>query len=707
MARDVPLSNELTRLYYESESDPDFVTVSGRFHLTSDADLADLIEADGRLRLRLHLPVDLDRYLTAVPDLEHRRDPLDAAIDMALRRVAQTGRADQHAIDALIESFPRLERPIREAAALNNAVWSTARIRGDIVESNARDLPCDFGPVMQDDRHRYELTELLGEGAFGQVYLAVDRQLSEEDHPALVSIKLLAGYDRSPWARRQLIDEANKARRINHANVVLVLDRGVSDRDEDFIVYEYVAGGDLARWAHRGDEARTARHLVQLMLKIARGVHAAHMAGLVHCDLKPGNIMLTAEAEPKVADFGIAIRTDEQMHALHGQAEEEVRPLGNLAFMSPEQFRMEPGALTIPSDVFALGGMLFWMLTGELPNGATPEEIKATHDPVTGRASPPPVSARRSDADRDLDAICRRAMAVKPEQRYSSAGSFADDLESWLRLEPIPWMRPSPLRRARLWIRRRPGLAASLGVVTILLIAGVFALQNILVTQARLETEKSVRRQFTAELTTYMVDFDLLVEGGELPNELLSNLWLVEWLYGTTTLGQGLDRRDVWNRRIDVIRQYVDKAIDDGRADHLDTLIWETALAFWLIRNGAYDEAEQHLDRVRGVWARIIPSSDPWLADLAAMDSSLVVFRTASAEHVERDELNELRIDHSPRLQRAARRFDRTHRGSPVHRMVLDALVDLYGPRLLDDDERVDEFRTQRKAFDADDADRP
>ena len=119
------------------------------------------------------------------------------------------------------------------------------------------------------------------------------------------------------------------------------------------------------------------RQAAAFIERIARGVHAAHMAGLVHCDLKPNNVVLSVAGEPKVADFGIAIRATDPgpaVAALDESGDDE--PLGNLAFMSPEQFRMEPGALTIPSDVYALGGMLYWMVTGELPNGSTPEEIR-------------------------------------------------------------------------------------------------------------------------------------------------------------------------------------------------------------------------------------------------------------------------------------------------------------------------------------------
>ena len=108
----------------------------------------------------------------------------------------------------------------------------------------------------------YELRDLLGEGSFGEVYLAVDRQLSEEEHEALVSIKILSGRGRSDWSRRQLTDEATKARRIDHPNVVRVLDRGVSEENEDFIVYEFVDGGELNQWSRRNKKPLPVREAV-------------------------------------------------------------------------------------------------------------------------------------------------------------------------------------------------------------------------------------------------------------------------------------------------------------------------------------------------------------------------------------------------------------------------------------------------------------
>ena len=159
---------------------------------TGDAGLPELIEADGRLRLRLRRQLTLDRYLKGIPDLADRGDALDAAIDMTLRAVARTGRPDDDAVNGLIEQYHEFGTEIRDAAALNNALWSTEQVRRYFTTAPIKTLPSDFGPSLADGVQRYELRELLGEGAFGQVYLAVDRQLSEAGHPALVSIKLLS-----------------------------------------------------------------------------------------------------------------------------------------------------------------------------------------------------------------------------------------------------------------------------------------------------------------------------------------------------------------------------------------------------------------------------------------------------------------------------------------------------------------------------------
>src|SRR5690606_765607 len=148
--------------------------------------------------------------------------------------------------------------------------------------------------------------------------------------------------------------------------------------------------------------------------------------------------MVTADGDPKLVDFDLARWGDDD--GASGR--------GNLAFMAPEQFRGEPTALAPPADVYALGGILYYTLTGRLPNGEDREQ--AARALSEGRSPPAP------GVERDLDRICLRPTAAPREARHHSAGELADDLERWLNREPIPWTRPGPIRRTRLLVRRRP-----------------------------------------------------------------------------------------------------------------------------------------------------------------------------------------------------------------------------------------------------------
>ncbi|MFG0284329.1 MAG: serine/threonine-protein kinase, partial [Phycisphaerales bacterium JB039] len=434
---------------YEDGHDPAFGLVVDILQPVSEVELAEAIEADGRLRLALGRSVDLDRYLAA-EQLEAKPVALDAAIEVALRAASRASAPDQRDVDYLVSRYPKLQRPIREAAMLAQALRSTTSIRRRLTHDHpARRLPADFGPRLADGRARYELLELLGEGASGAVYRAVDRHLSDDGAAATVAIKVFA-----PGADPALADwmrgEALKARRVSHENVVRALDRGETDEGESYIVYEFVDGGDLGSYVRARGLPLPARQAARLLSQVARGVQAVHAAGLVHCDLKPGNIAMTRDGAPKVADFGIAMREGQQPRAELGAPG---APLGNLAFISPEQFRGDPGAYSFPSDIYALGGMLAYFVTGELPNGATAEAIRTSH------RAPRPVDPP-ARLDRDLRRIIVRATDPDPARRHASASELADDLDRGAQRRPLQWGRTGLGRRARLFARRRPVLTA-------------------------------------------------------------------------------------------------------------------------------------------------------------------------------------------------------------------------------------------------------
>ncbi len=706
MAADgISLLSEIQQLYDKVRGDVDFAAVLQASDSRDDAVLAELIEADGRLRIARGRSVTLTRYLTAIPDLRDRPDSLDAAIDVTLRAMSGGSCVSDEATQQLVEQFPDLEEAIREAAALNAAIWSTEGLHERVTRGPVRPLPYEFGPRLATGERRYQLQKLLGQGAFGQVYLALDRHLSEDDHTAMVAIKILATADRSPWARQRLIEEATKARRINHPNVVLVHDRGVTEQNEDYIVYEYVDGGDLSDALERQpipiDEA------VRLVRKIAMGVHAAHAAGVIHCDLKPGNIMLTSAGEPKVADFGIAVRLGESQDFGYDLPNRRSNrgPIGNVAFISPEQYRGDDNALAVPSDVYALGGILFLLLTGTLPNGSSLEEIARNHDVETGRREPPMLRPLNPKIDRDLEAICRRAMAVKPEDRHSSAAALAEDLERWSRREPLTWTNPSVVRIASLWARRKPGLAAAMATIVVLVLAGAATLQywmsvaaehRMQAAIAQLEVQHKEERERAIQLLVTRVTRTLGELGHDyrLATEGIIKVWLLEYVFGSKLLDIADAGPELWKSRISLLRNAVRTFHEQGRAEHMETAMWESALAFWLVSDKDYKEAEPLLRANIAKWERAFPQ-DPWIEHLRAMAAAAVVNRFlvqteagAHARHWQEAEWKELQ-EAEARLLAVCEGLPEDHRGTPFHLLALRSLKDLYSPQLLDQPQRA------------------
>lgn len=672
----------VARLHRE-RTDPPFAAVLDAWPdaRDDDAQLADLIEADGRHRLRFGPGLDLDRYLAGVPDLARHADALDAAIDMALR--AEGGGAA--ATERLVAAHPAHEQAIRETAAINGAIWTTGRIQeaagNPAGEPPERRLPAPFGPPGDDGRPRYELRSRIGRGSAGAVYLAKDRMLSETDHDALVAIKvLLAGPAEPPERRHRLVEEATKARRIEHPNVVRVLDRGVTGDAEVYVVQELVDGGDLAR--RRRAASPDDRDAARIVALVARGVHAAHLAGLVHCDLKPNNVLLARDGTPKISDFGTAVHEDRRDEEAPTALE------GTLSFMSPEQFRRRPGALTIPTDVYALGGILFWLLTARCPNGDSEEEIARRFGRDDAALEPPdPLRHRERPIDPDLRAICRRALATRPADRQTSAAALAEDLERWLACRPLAWRPPGPRRRFALWFRRGPVRAIALllaGVLLLLSVSGAAWLVSLRASQEfwqtrRLATLKRIRDQKDV-----------------LPFEVVPQLWLVEWLFGPRVFATGEDPLALWHLRVETAGAAAALARDAAPGPSLDAALWTTAHGWWLMRDDRLDEAVAALDRARSDWEALLPPEDRFLGTIAALDATARLRRALGAGLRDRAALDPL-LD-AIRAEEARLHGSPAHR-SPAHQVLVAALGE--AGAALDDAELAALAADRRRAFDA------
>ncbi len=299
----------------------------------------------------------------------------------------------------------------------------------------------------------YELLERLARGGMGVVYRARKRGLER-----VVALKMVHGgrfADDRELERFRI--EAVAASTLEHPNIVPIYEVGEHD-DSPFFTMRLMEGGTLAAKvsSFAGDPRRSA----ELVAKLARAVRHGHRRGILHCDLKPANVLLDEAGVPSITDFGTARRIDHSTGLTRtGTAE------GTPAYMSPEQARGEARALTTATDVYALGAMLYELLTGRLPFKANTLqgllELVRSAEPARPRTLTPGI-------DKDLETICLKCLEKATERRYQSAAALADDLERSLRGEAIAARPIGPLERSWRWSRRHPVVA----VATVLALLG-------------------------------------------------------------------------------------------------------------------------------------------------------------------------------------------------------------------------------------------
>jgi eukaryotic-like serine/threonine-protein kinase len=344
----------------------------------------------------------------------------------------------------------------------------------------------------------YELLEEIARGGMGVVYKA--RQVSLNRVVALKMI--LAGQLASPADVGRFRAEAEAAGNLDHPNIVPIYEVGEHEGQHYFSM-KLVEGGSLAALVGGRDHGPgiskdQQRSDASLVAKVARAVHHAHQRGILHRDLKPGNILIDAQDQPHVTDFGLARRVEGDSRLTQSGA-----IVGTPSYMAPEQARSEK-VLTTGVDVYSLGAILYELLAGCPPfRAATPLDTVLQvleEEPVAPRSIRPRI-------DRDLETICLKCLDKDPDRRYASAAALADELERWQAGEPIQARRTGVWERTRKWIRRRPAAAAlvavsSLAVLTLVLVGLVYnrELQEALddARKARAEAEEretTVRRQ--------------------------------------------------------------------------------------------------------------------------------------------------------------------------------------------------------------------
>jgi TolB-like protein/predicted Ser/Thr protein kinase/Flp pilus assembly protein TadD len=308
-------------------------------------------------------------------------------------------------------------------------------------------------PRMLGDFGDYEVQEEIGRGGQGVVYRARQKSLNRT-----VALKVIGlGHWATEAHLKRFRREAEAAASLEHPGIVPIHEVGERDGSCYFSM-KFVEGGQLDEVVK--SEPIPVRRAVELIAKVARTVHYAHQHGILHRDIKPGNILLDRKGEPHLTDFGLA-----RLVETESTVTRTLEVLGTPSYMAPEQAAGNNATLTATTDVYGLGAVLYQLLTGQPPfaGGTTYETIKLLLD-----SEPRQPRLLNPKIDRDLSTICLKCLEKDPKRRYSSALALAEDLERWLKHEPILARRTGVIARGGKWIRRNTTTAALLAALVAL-----------------------------------------------------------------------------------------------------------------------------------------------------------------------------------------------------------------------------------------------
>jgi TolB-like protein/tRNA A-37 threonylcarbamoyl transferase component Bud32 len=293
----------------------------------------------------------------------------------------------------------------------------------------------------------YEILEEIGRGGMGVIYRARQRHSRR-----IVALKRIVSYHAdSRETRERFRREAEAAASLDHPNILPIYEVGQGEDGLPFFSMKYAAGGSLQKIAPalRGEP----RECVRLMVKAARAVQYAHEHGIVHRDIKPGNILLDGRGEPLVSDFGLAKWLDTNTDLTR-----TLTIFGTPGYIAPEQAKESREKLTSAADVYSLGAVLFELLAGR-PPFLGEHALAVIHQATETTA--PKLRTLVASLHRDLETICARCLERDPRARYRSAAELAVDLERWLERRPIMARRDSVSVQAWRWLLRNPKLAAA------------------------------------------------------------------------------------------------------------------------------------------------------------------------------------------------------------------------------------------------------
>ena len=332
----------------------------------------------------------------------------------------------------------------RSTVARGQRIGTSTEHRRD---NTSREVP---QPDPLPDLPDYEIMREIARGAMGVVYEARHQRLGRVVALKMIKSGVLAGE----FERLRFGIEAGAAARLDHPGIVPVYEFG-EVAGKPYYSMAYIKGRSLAQLVEDGPlPPERAGVLIQ---RVAEAVHFAHKRGVIHRDLKPSNILVDETGRPRVTDFGLAKRIDDEQTLTHTGA-----VMGTPSFMPPEQARAENDRVNERSDVYSLGATLYALTTGKPPfrSSSTFDTLRQILE-----CDPAPPRQLNTEIDRDLETVCLKCLEKDQSKRYESAQALADDLGLWLRHEPIRARRASAIERVVKLSRRRPAGAALLGVI--------------------------------------------------------------------------------------------------------------------------------------------------------------------------------------------------------------------------------------------------
>ncbi|HEV7508301.1 MAG TPA: serine/threonine-protein kinase [Thermoanaerobaculia bacterium] len=447
-------------------------------------------------------------------------------------------------LDAACAGDPELQREVEQLLAADERI-------GSFLELPAGELLGLVPPGGDGGRvGPYRLLRRLGSGGMGTVYLA---RRDDEQYERLVAVKVLRWGLDTPEARLQFLAERQILARLEHPNIARLYDGGTTEEGQPYLVMELVEGLHVDRFCDL--QRLTVDRRLQLFRRICAAVQYAHQNLLVHRDLKPANILVTAEGEPKLLDFGIAKRLEKEDRdggecGGPGGAGAECDGILTLAglrimtplYASPEQ--VQGNTITTASDVYSLGVLLYELLTGRLPyrlesgldravaaaiaeqEPQPPSRALREPQPPEALEEPPPeaVAAARCTTPRalarklrgDLDPIVLLALHKDPQRRYASAALLAEDLERHLAHRPVAARPHTPLYLAGKMVRRNRTTTAAAALVVLL---GIGLLVSFVVQERQVARERDKARYTLAFLVDTFKQADPYARGARLTRE--------------------------------------------------------------------------------------------------------------------------------------------------------------------------------------------